>query len=485
MPEASIKAASNGRSLSIVVPVMVGSGGCIPDRMSHRATCASPAQSPHAITCSTTLRRPVRAGHAGWSQQACMMARAGQARTLRHAAAFVAPASTVVREPRDDTPPRGTREPCQGRRDCQRRHASCVTRFAHAPVYRQGPAGFFSPWAAPVLAATSKSIRCRNDECCAVACSALPGMMRLTSPFWFDQLGTPDWRRHVAMMALSGSAFRTPLRSSRHVAMALSLGVAVVASSTALADDIIFQDGFDPPKVVKLNDTGIVGSADAGGGYGAICNPADPAGQDCDHGRDALAAAGQLPKIGGGNGGFDFTRVCNSGEKAGEGTCPANPVQGTGPDDWACTLDNYTGLLWELKTSGADLHSGQWTYTWYDSSAPGGAPGGDSGGTCFTAGRCDTEKFAQDVNVAGLCGFHDWRMPSVVELQGITDYGSAARIDVADFPSSPADYHFFWTATPYGKYGSNAYAILLGDGQIRSLSRSGDALAVRLVRDGQ
>ena len=36
--------------------------------------------------------------------------------------------------------------------------------------------------------------------------------------------------------------------------------------------------------------------------------------QDGDFGRDALARAGQLTKIGGGEAGFDFTKISNSGQ---------------------------------------------------------------------------------------------------------------------------------------------------------------------------
>ena len=48
-----------------------------------------------------------------------------------------------------------------------------------------------------------------------------------------------------------------------------------------------------------LNDTGITRSGHAIGGNATVCDPAHPAGQDCHYGRDAAAAAGQLPKIGG------------------------------------------------------------------------------------------------------------------------------------------------------------------------------------------
>jgi hypothetical protein len=48
-------------------------------------------------------------------------------------------------------------------------------------------------------------------------------------------------------------------------------------------------------------------------------------GQDGRYGRDAAAALGRLPKVGGGEAGFDFTRLGTSGEAEGEGDCPSPP----------------------------------------------------------------------------------------------------------------------------------------------------------------
>lgn len=113
-----------------------------------------------------------------------------------------------------------------------------------------------------------------------------------------------------------------------------------------------------------LNDTGIdLCGAYPSGNTAAPCTPT-PAGQDRQYGRDAAAEAGVLYKVGGGSKGFDFTRVCNSGEHANSGACPANPALGSGANEWGCTYDNNTGLMWEVKVdNAAHLRHQSHTYT--------------------------------------------------------------------------------------------------------------------------
>ena len=95
--------------------------------------------------------------------------------------------------------------------------------------------------------------------------------------------------------------------------------------------------------------------------------------QDGRFGRDAQAAKGALPKIGGGAAGFDYTKVANDGTDVSAGT-----ALGSGPTDWACTRDNITGLLWEVMTATAtDLRYSGHTYAWY--STNGATNGGNAG----------------------------------------------------------------------------------------------------------
>lgn len=237
-----------------------------------------------------------------------------------------------------------------------------------------------------------------------------------------------------------------------------------------------------------LNDTGITFSGNATSGNSASCLATDPAGQDCRYGRDAAALAGTLPaKVGGSGGtnGFDFTKVCNSGQIAGQGTCPANPtVPGYGSNEWGCTKDNVTGLLWEVKTT-SGLRSMSHGYSWYMTASPDGNNGAASGGTCETAGRCDTEKFTQDVNMqpVALCDYRDWRLPTVKELEGIADLGrSNPAIDPTYFPNTLSS--GFWSGSPVASDSRRAWGVSSSVGWAYFNLR-GYIFRVRLVRGGQ
>lgn len=250
---------------------------------------------------------------------------------------------------------------------------------------------------------------------------------------------------------------------SRHTTLALLLAALPWASQAQTATR-------------PLNDTGITWSGNATGGNASTCDASHPAGQDCHYGRDAAAAAGQLVKKGGGSAGFDFTKIANSGAEL-----PASAALGSGANDWACTKDNVTGLVWEVKTT-SGLRSQIHTYTWYNTQSPDGNKGTASGGSCATAGRCDTEKFVADVNAAGLCGASDWRIPTRKELVGIVDYGRRnPAIDPTYFPNTVPS--FTWSGSPYAGDSNYAWDVGFFDGQVhQSLFNRSYPKHVRLVR---
>jgi hypothetical protein len=197
--------------------------------------------------------------------------------------------------------------------------------------------------------------------------------------------------------------------------------------------------------------------------------------QDCRYGRDAAQTAGKLAKVGAGGKGFDFTKIDSNGNDLAPGA--------TG---WMCTRDNVTGLIWEVKTT-TGFRSQSHTYKWYKSDAS--TNGGDTGFAstpadfnvaCASAGRCDTEKFRDDVNSQGLCGAFNWRIPTRNELGSLVDYSrTSPSIDIEYFPNTPPT--VFWTDTPDSKYTGFAYQIDLGTGRTSSIDK-GLAGAVRLVR---
>ena len=179
--------------------------------------------------------------------------------------------------------------------------------------------------------------------------------------------------------------------------------------------------------------------------------------QDGRFGRDAQAGAGALTKIGSGEAGFDFTKICNSGQAAGNGDCPADPALGADANEWACTRDNVTGLIWEVKTEA------------------------NADDTFNFANASDVH--AVNVNSAELCGATDWRVPARRELLSIVHHGrNNPAIDQAFFPNTrDAGY---WSSDIYALNPTNAWSVFFGFGFAIRDFRTMD-FHVRLVRNGQ
>ena len=253
-----------------------------------------------------------------------------------------------------------------------------------------------------------------------------------------------------------------------------------------------------------------------------LIDPADPnagfnlvghGGEDARYGRDAAAVKGQLTKVGSstpvqigvdssGNpitqpNGFDFTKISNSGAKL-----PVAATLGTGPDDWGCTYDNNTGLLWEVKTYDADpankgLRDKDWGYVWHNPARTypyPTSPSAPDNNRCFAVGTCDTEQYTKAVNAIGMCGKKDWRLPTRMELLNIVDSGRPApAIDPTFFPNTGfAERAYrsssYWTSTQNAYRTNSDYVVVYVDfgGTPNSAPKTSPngVLPVRLVRTG-
>ncbi len=164
-----------------------------------------------------------------------------------------------------------------------------------------------------------------------------------------------------------------------------------------------------------------------------------------------------------------------------------------------CVRDNVTGLMWEVKTADSELRAWDQTYTNYDS--PASEQKLDSATNVLsnpTQAEIDAPTnsvgFKDAVNATNLCGFSDWRLPTLEELQGIVKNGVASpgpAIDATWFPNTKP--LAFWTSSPLLSpppepprivYPYSAWGIFFGNGSVVSYYRS-SSNHVRLVRTGQ
>ena len=103
--------------------------------------------------------------------------------------------------------------------------------------------------------------------------------------------------------------------------------------------------------------------------------------------------------------------------------------------------------------------------------------------SCATTGRCDTEKFVQDVNAAGMCGRSDWRMPTFRELHSLVRLGVSPSIDGGYFPNTVPS--VFWSSSPVASSSSAAWFVHFVSGGSSSFDPRQYGHSVRLVRVGQ
>ena len=218
-----------------------------------------------------------------------------------------------------------------------------------------------------------------------------------------------------------------------------------VLNDTGITSGGDYPSGFD-------NHNGLAdGAEDAvcDGGYliddqgAAIADPSSYEGdttfvpftnEDCELGRDADTT---LNDDSDGNAGFSFTRLNSDGsEYSGNGDY--------GTDPWSCVLDNVTGLIWEVKTNDNTLRDRDEGFTWYDSSTAEGTPSDQD-----TADFVEYLNENTEVNSGnGLCGQSNWRLPTVQELVGISDFSNYEPVvDTSYFPNARTGaFEWSWTA---------------------------------------
>jgi hypothetical protein len=142
------------------------------------------------------------------------------------------------------------------------------------------------------------------------------------------------------------------------------------------------------------------------------------------------------------------------------------------PASWPCVLDQYTGLMWEVKTDQPGLHDRNNTYSWYDPDEDHGSEAVDyrgtpDGGRC-AGSACDTWELVKAVNLEGYCGYSDWRLPMRDELGSISDprkLKTPPTINLLFFPDTWQEE--YWSANDYHFQFDSAWAWSFRYGQDR------------------
>ena len=226
----------------------------------------------------------------------------------------------------------------------------------------------------------------------------------------------------------------------------------------------------------KVNDTGITWRGLFPKGIDDTCirDATRSNEQDCYTGRDVF-----LDDDSDGAGGFSYTKINANGEKL-----PSNTSA------WQCVTDNVSGFMWEVKNNTTGLHNSADKFTWYNANKKtnGGKIGdwNNQGKHCYGYEKgkpktyCHTEQFVSRVNKQGLCGFHDWRLPTRTELTSLIHFGrTEPTIDTHFFPHTQHD--FYWTSSPTATRKLEAWTVSFEYGFTTPMRRT-DTRYARLVR---
>jgi hypothetical protein len=168
-----------------------------------------------------------------------------------------------------------------------------------------------------------------------------------------------------------------------------------------------------------------------------------------------------------------FSKVSNAGE-----LLPDSAPLGDGPNDWACTRDNQTGLMWETKRA-SGVRSLAHTYSWR-SGGTGNTGNFSSCNDTLRPSRCNTAAYIARLNSDGLCGSTNWRLPGGSYTTGFSGnspngelavlYRNAkatAGVNYADwFPGLVEFWH--WTGVTDRFNFGRVWAVHFGDGRVFS-----------------
>jgi hypothetical protein len=191
-----------------------------------------------------------------------------------------------------------------------------------------------------------------------------------------------------------------------------------------------------------LNDTGVTSCATSESERPGLCSAQDhQSGRDAERARlNRLTTDADLKR----DFGFDYTRICNNGQPDGSGSgCQlgAAPVPGAVADQWGCTRDNATGLVWLIRDVPVVTYRAQ--------EIPNTIP----------------------ANLNRSCDLTDWALPTAAELASLIHSGRATSdpaLNVSYLPNlGDPDKQRFWTATQV-RGANNVYVDFSSNGRVVS-----------------
>lgn len=199
-----------------------------------------------------------------------------------------------------------------------------------------------------------------------------------------------------------------------------------------------------------------------------------------------------------------YTKIANDGSELPDGAKIGNE-----PTNWACTRDNKSGLIWEVKTNDGGLRDKDSMYSWYE---PDEAKNGGNAGSQRSyeyknwckGSECDTNDYSQTINDQRLCGLKNWRIPTKDELislivcsdkqyddetgECVNSKVTAPTIDTFYFPNSmPTDDELdsvYWSISLNPSNPEYAWDVSFTDG-FSYWATKRDSYFVRLVSDGR
>jgi hypothetical protein len=222
--------------------------------------------------------------------------------------------------------------------------------------------------------------------------------------------GTVDAKTNTVIIPTLTTDYTVTVTKAGYQTVAQTVTAAAIQTYVSAPLDVYL-------KAAGLNDTGVTQCFAAGSSALVSCTSSEavalsPA-QDGMVGRDVSSTNSSDGRVG-----FSYSLVENSVASFYEKT--------------ECVRDNITSLVWEGKPLNGGFRDATLAYTNYGDNRTG-----------------DASAYIAAVNSAALCGYTDWRLPTVDELVGIVDYGSAQspKIDITWLPNTQNER--YWTSTEF------------------------------------